>query len=213
LFLLECSEFPEYERKPCGGTWELTDLGPEHKFFNFDDIKPGDYGENTISLHVYDNDAYACMFTRNMQDDDPSLTEPETSAGDNTVGLGNGELSKYVYFFAWHDDGNNVFEAGEEKITEDPVLANPFLSDSVVDLATPGNGKILPAGTTKYIGLAWCAGTMSFAGTDILCDGSLMGNEAQADALSADIGFYVEQVRNNPEFSCQSLIENNEPAD
>ncbi len=39
-------------------TWTATDLGAEHKFFNFADVKPGDSGENTISLHVNDKDAW-----------------------------------------------------------------------------------------------------------------------------------------------------------
>ena len=32
-------------------TWEATDLTIE-KFFDFSDVKPDDYGEDTISLHV-----------------------------------------------------------------------------------------------------------------------------------------------------------------
>src|SRR3990167_5600630 len=38
-------------------TWDLSDL-PGHLFFNFNDLKPGDFGEDTISLHVQ-NDAWA----------------------------------------------------------------------------------------------------------------------------------------------------------
>ena len=45
---------------PCDGTWLPTNLGA-HKFFNFPDVKPGDSGEDTISLHVSTNDAYACL--------------------------------------------------------------------------------------------------------------------------------------------------------
>ena len=48
-------------------TWELADLddgnGPsgegKYLFFNFHDLKPGDWGEDTISVHVKDNDAWA----------------------------------------------------------------------------------------------------------------------------------------------------------
>ena len=39
-------------------SWPLKDLVGE-KFFNFLDVKPEDYGENTISLHVFNNDAWA----------------------------------------------------------------------------------------------------------------------------------------------------------
>src|SRR5690606_22695048 len=38
-------------------SWELSDL-TNQLFFSFADLKPGDYGEDTISLHVNDNDAY-----------------------------------------------------------------------------------------------------------------------------------------------------------
>jgi len=35
----------------CACTWTLDDLDGKI-FFDFDDIKPGDWGEDTISLHV-----------------------------------------------------------------------------------------------------------------------------------------------------------------
>ena len=49
-----------YPKGPCDGTWLPKNLGAE-KFFNFPDVKPGDQGEDTISLHVGTNDAYACV--------------------------------------------------------------------------------------------------------------------------------------------------------
>src|SRR3989344_3725488 len=45
--------------------WTEKDLEDGDTFFNFDDIKPGDYGTNVISLRVYDNDAFACLLTSN----------------------------------------------------------------------------------------------------------------------------------------------------
>jgi predicted ribosomally synthesized peptide with SipW-like signal peptide len=45
-------------------------------FFNFLDLKPGDYGEDTISLHVQ-NDACVCMSITKTADDDVTCTEPE----------------------------------------------------------------------------------------------------------------------------------------
>ena len=90
---------------PCDGTWEETDLGPSHKFFNFLDLKPGDWGENTISLHVYDNDAWGCFYVENVEDDDNGLTEPEEESGDNTGGDGEGELGAHLSFDSWLDEG------------------------------------------------------------------------------------------------------------
>ncbi len=48
----------------CTGSFAWTDLAQE-KFFDLADIKPGDMGENTISMHVYNNDAWACMDLKN----------------------------------------------------------------------------------------------------------------------------------------------------
>ena len=45
-------------------TWGLKDLTSNDLFFNFTDLKPGDEGEDTISIHVDDNDAWTCMEMR-----------------------------------------------------------------------------------------------------------------------------------------------------
>ena len=41
-------------------SWALSPLLGK-LFFNFSDIKPGDIGEDTISLHVNNNNAWACL--------------------------------------------------------------------------------------------------------------------------------------------------------
>src|SRR3989344_7657167 len=53
------------------GTWDLKNLvpGSDH-FFNFDDIKPGDYGENTISMHVKKSDAWLCLDFKNLDENE-----------------------------------------------------------------------------------------------------------------------------------------------
>src|SRR3989344_1767210 len=59
-------------------SWELKDLVPgQDHFFNFEDVKPGDYGEDTISIHVGSNDAWMCAAARITNDTDQSCTEPE----------------------------------------------------------------------------------------------------------------------------------------
>src|SRR3989344_2031755 len=57
-------------------TWTLTDLTVE-KFFNFTDLKPGDFGEDTISIHVGSNDAWLCASANITTDSDGTITEPE----------------------------------------------------------------------------------------------------------------------------------------
>ena len=198
----------------------------EDFFFNFSDLKPGDWGEDTISIHINNNDAYACVDVRLDSDDDNGLTEPE-SAVDSTDGAGNGELADAIDFFWWVDDGDNVFESDETLIPAGP-LGNLSVGEvATIALAEPGNGGIfggaLTGGQTYFIGKAWCFGTSRFlaypdvniSGVNIdtspierpvTCNGSGEGNETQTDSMTATISFYVEQARNNDGFSCVSHL-------
>lgn len=45
-------------------------------FFNFTDIKPDDWGEDTISIHA-GNDYWLCMDMEIIKNDDNTCTEPE----------------------------------------------------------------------------------------------------------------------------------------
>lgn len=203
----------------CGGTWEESDLGPQHRFFDYGDLKPGDYGENTISLHVIDNDAYACAVIDNMQDNDNGLTEPEEESGDNTGGVGEGELSQELRFFAWSDNGgnagesnrgNNVWDPGEPMLfSNEEGPASDVIDGVVYPLYTPdmNNGAVLQGTTTEYIGLYWCYGDIDVNedGNELTCDGAGASNMTQTDSMSADITFYVEQARNNEDFECPAL--------
>ena len=83
----QSSTRPELVNQDCDGSWDLKDLEQGDKFFDLADLKPGDQGENTISMHVDSNDAYMCAVIDNMKDDDNGLTEPESEV-DNTGGPG-----------------------------------------------------------------------------------------------------------------------------
>lgn len=179
--------------------WQEKDLDGSEKFFNFDDIKPGDFGTNVISLHVYDNDAYSCLITSNQNDEENTVYESET--GDITPNTG--ELQNYINVLTWDDsDGDGVQEAGES------ILGNGPLSslENIMSMDT-SNGLTLASTTTKNIGLAWCAGTLTLASTTsgITCNGSGMLNDAQSDSFSADLTAYAEQVRNNGTFQCSQV--------
>jgi predicted ribosomally synthesized peptide with SipW-like signal peptide len=174
--------------------WELKDLGQGDYFWNFGDIKPGDYGTNIISLHAYSNDAFACLITNNVIDLDNTLVEPESSLGDT---LAIGELSPFVKIFAWEESGtpNNIYDIGE-------TILIPVNSP----LTTAMNPKIaLTASNTKYIGLAWCVGTQGLSGNTITCNGSSVGDIAQTDSFTAFITAYAEQQRNNAGFNCANV--------
>lgn len=96
---------PELLDTECEGTWSETDLTQDNIFFALSDIKPGDSGENTISLHVYDNDAWGRMVVTTTADDDNGCTEPETEDGDLDCNAGEGELRENLLFTAWLDQG------------------------------------------------------------------------------------------------------------
>lgn len=208
----------------CDGTWEATDLGAQ-KFWNFTDVKPGDEGENTISLHVDSNDAYACVDVTITENDDVDCTEPENDA--EGVGICNtdgspefdGELADNLEFFAWADygatpgfgddevgEGDNVWQAGEPPLFTNVIgPASDALDGESYTLADSNTGP-LEGGVTNYIGMAWCAGDLSTSGPGVLdCDGSTMGNDAQTDNLVANVAFRVEQARNNSDFTCELI--------
>lgn len=231
------SEYP-VPGTACNGSWELTDLETGvHKFFNFDDIKPGDEGENTISIHIDTNPAWLCIDIETVENDDVSSTEPELEVDvlEDANDDFDGELAQNLNFFSWLDDGSidgfqcpadepqcgddpqegdNIWQDGESPLFSNNVgpLSDTIggvsyaLADSVTNGAQP-----IPAGATRYIGLAWCAGDLdaSVAGT-LTCDGSTMGNEAQTDSAVVDMTFRIEQYRNNPDFVCE-LPEVEEP--
>ncbi len=208
-------------------SWTLRDLdncGPNSDqsclFFNFDDLKPGDYGEDTISLHVQNN-AWACMALDLTATPDNGINDPEDDAGDVTDGDG-GELQNYLSFIFWNDDGDNVLEVDEDVIEELSGLPGSIFGGNWLAIAEGGESEDTPlqAGATTYIGKGWCFGEMEATpvaqgdygaptkeNTGFTCDGSGDHNIAQTDGIVVDVHFYSEQSRNNADFSCAKLNE------
>lgn len=198
-------------------SWELDDLTGQ-LFFNFSDLKPGDIGEDTISLHVDSNDAYLCAAIRITDDSDQSCTEPELEVDVDCPN--DGELAENIEFAFWADDGDNVYESGEEIFLQGKISdicgseGKIALADSQHNVWT-GEGGSLEAGTTKYIGKAWCFGDLTRApvmkddsnpiergATGFTCNGASVGNAPQTDRVMGDIQFYAVQARNNSNFTC-----------
>ena len=205
---------------PCDGTWTEADLGAQ-KFFNFGDVKPGDEGENTISLHVINNDAYACVDVNVTDNDDNGLTEPEGLV-DVTGGAGQGELAQGINFFAWSDAGADGQQGTEDTGEGDNVWQYPAelpLFSNIVGPASDvltsrtyvlaqGPGAPITGGQTQYIGLSWCAGWLDATTTPgtLTCNGAGMGNNTQTDSFKANVTFRVEQARNNSGFRCTPVL-------
>lgn len=167
-----------------GTSWELKDLVPgQDHFFDFTDLKPGDLGEDTISIHVGSNDAWMCAAAQITSDLDNSITEPEDAedilaASDGTT---DGDLDSALNFVFWNDDGDNVYEPSCEQtvgcVPETIFLDGPLsnlddagqitLADSQSSIL--GQTTPIPGDTTFYIGKAWCFGDMATPG--VLQDG------------------------------------------
>lgn len=213
---------------PCETSFGPLDLDNGLLFFNFRDLKPDDEGEDTISLHVNTNDAYACMDISLTSNNDNSSTEPELLVPDTLEDVNNswdGELAQNLQFFWWADDGDNVYEVGENTISDgvrtlyNLATTTPFsvaLADSVTNVWTPSTPGPISGNTTKYLGKAWCFGNLSLspvpAGTGVnpsvasgvVCDGTGLGNLTQTDSTTLDVAFRVVQSRNNTTFTCNN---------
>src|SRR3989344_4011502 len=201
-------------------TWALSDL-TDQLFFSFEDLKPGDYGEDTISLHVQ-NDAWACMAFDLTSTPDNGINDPETDAGDVTDGVDGGELQNYLSFLFWNDDGDNVYEDGETIIDALSGLPGEAFSGNwlaIADSSGLSTTTPLQAGDATFIGKGWCFGAMTatpapqqtnpngptVGNTGFTCNGAGNHNGAQTDGIVVDVHFYAEQSRNNANFQCAQL--------
>lgn len=209
-------------------SWELADLTVE-KFFDFTDLKPGDIGEDTISVHVNNNNAWLCAAARVTVNSDETCTEPENTDENaqcviETNGQ-NGDLAQEVNFAFWKDDGDNVLEVGETPFLSGPIsglngAGQIALADTSVN-SVWGLNTPIPGGTDVFIGKAWCFGTLTpnpvalgdggplslvdneiLRGTGFTCNGLGVNNKAQTDKVVGDLQFYAVQSRNNSTFTC-----------
>lgn len=200
----QCSYNGNVSTQGCG-VWNFGDtIG---KFFNFQDIKPGDYGENTISFRVNNNPAWMCA---------------NLNVTDNK-----GKLGDHLQVFWWVDtNGDNVYQAGEKVLYGGPKTLNAWLAlgkgsalpltfaDSYLNWKTwdgihSGNTTPIPGydntdSTIQHLGVAWCFGvlTVDEKNGGYKCDGSGDQNEAQGNTVAADLTFNIEQYRNNQNFLC-----------
>lgn len=205
-------------------TWELDDLDG-HLFFDFRDVKPGDWGEDTISLHVNDNDAWACLDINLTSNDDNQTNDLEIADTDvpDNPDLFDGELAQNLNFIFWADDGDNVLEEDEESsiflqgpatevLNDAATLADSILSN----IGGVADGDPLPGGETRYIAKAWCFGEMTLTpvapgenspltNPGFTCDGSGLDNITQTDIVTADLAFAAIQSRNNDDFVCNQV--------
>lgn len=206
-------------------SWSESDLVPGvHKFFMFEDVKPSDYGEDTISLHVYHNDAWGRLVisTTATSDSDVTCTEPELEAEPNCTPTGDGELREALRFWIWLDqgktpgfqgrangdpfEGDNIYQPDYEPmlITEGPIDATgevwPFSPGLAMAYQTyQCSGTQQPPDRCKGLnddGHMTGSVTYYFGVAWKLPEGT--GNEVQSDSFGGDMTLEVTQYRNQP---------------
>jgi len=175
-------------------TWESKDLGTGDVFFNFNDVKPGDSGEDTISFDLASNPAWACIYVTKIVDSDNGCNGPELKAEPNCLADGNGELDENLYVTIWVDSNcDNILDTNERIIVDNKPLSTYIDSQTSVVIPVADSAHLPALQPGKYcIGIKWNVP----AGT---------GNDVQTDKVGADLSFYVVQARNNGNFVCSQL--------
>lgn len=223
---LHCGSDPDLSGESCDGlSWSEANLETGvHRFFDFDDIKPGDRGEDTVSLHVYDNDAWGRMVIDVTKDTDNTCTSSEEIAEENACvdPNGPGELRENIGFAVWLDEGVIPGFQGEQN---DIGEGDNLKQDNEFGLVTSGAIDAFGETHDMWQGLALAYLNHGCTDTDgatnnglchgLAVDGRMVagttyyfgiawelpidtGNEAQTDIFASDITFEVEQYRNNP---------------
>jgi len=95
--------------------------------FTLEDVKPGDSGEVTISIHICDNPGYLRMVGDLTESLERGQNEPELDAeGEDTDGVG--ELADAIEVCVWYDeDCDNVYEptgTGEQNELEVALVSD-----------------------------------------------------------------------------------------
>jgi len=121
--------------------------GDEMPIFSLEDIKPGDTGEVTISIHICDNPAFLQLSGAITENGENEQNDPELEAeGEDTDGIG--ELADAIEVCVWYDeDCDNVYEptgTGQNQELEVALVSDVSgsMDGSIGDLQTAANGFV-----------------------------------------------------------------------
>jgi predicted ribosomally synthesized peptide with SipW-like signal peptide len=185
-------------------------FGEQDSLVELDDVKPGDSGEITFSLHLCDNPGYLWLTASNFTDLPGETSEPEPTPDER-------ELAENTMVRIWYDDDcDNQHDVETEQLVFGPGIGGytgpdgekPATLAAAMDLigASSEDGGMIPLDGDGDMG--WDDGPESgnrdcLPGETGVCVGfewwvpTSVGNEIQGDEVSFDLGFYTEQCRNN----------------
>ncbi|WP_254838361.1 vWA domain-containing protein [Natronomonas marina] len=135
----------------------MTD-GNREPLINLTDVKPGDFGEFTLSFHLCDNPGYLWLEAANVDQSGGANPEPEQDAEGDANNDPN--LAENIQTVWWYDDGDNVLEEEIGKV--DVMLAvdtsASLTSGNVSDLESDANQlatDLVNAGDAQVGGLTF----------------------------------------------------------
>lgn len=186
------STYPDLVGDACTCSWLAKSLTQGDLFFNYNDVKPGDVGENTISLHIDNNPAWVCASISNLASkengcaNNAELKDDANCASD----VDDGDLMSNLFFTVWRDSNcDNILDGGETVIVTDQPASE--LNWAVAD--SQNGGQPIPGSSDPSVmtclGVKWSVPTQ-------------VGNEIQGDSIQGDITFTAIQSRNNLGYVC-----------
>ena len=209
----------------CACSWTARDLDGE-QFYDYGDIKPGDWGEHTLSIYVDNNDAYGRILTTAIENRENLCTEPEGDVDGTCSGRWCGELAQNMYTFSWKDDGtdklpgtndsdgtegDNIWQDPEIILTEDcgadgvirngqtycPIMPKTLAEATCASMAGNPQGDLPGGVATQPSNIGFIAGGVThYIGTAWFVPYSV-NNIIQGDSIKANISFEIEQARHN----------------
>jgi predicted ribosomally synthesized peptide with SipW-like signal peptide len=151
-----------------GGPPNAQTTAPGDPLVQVSDVKPGDFGEVTFSLHLCDNPGYIWVNGELRENAENGLTGPEAKDDDEDDGSGvadpdaggdqSGELADEIMVTLWYDtgetlawdgdpkEGDNIQQSGEP-IVEDFVNNTGLLSgrlSTVLEMLNSNSGRGIP---------------------------------------------------------------------
>ncbi|WP_197425407.1 SipW-dependent-type signal peptide-containing protein [Halobacterium sp. CBA1126] len=130
-------------------TYDAADESP-NPLVDLADVKPGDFGELTLSFHLCETSGYVWLQGELASNAENGVTEPEADSPDEDGTLESpgesGELLDVVQTRLWYDDGDNVVEVAGDAPT-DPGYVTPQLAlGELLSLLESGDGVQLCPG-------------------------------------------------------------------
>ena len=91
----------------------------ESPLIELGDVKPGDRGCLSLSMHLFDNPGHIWVGTENVVGSENGQSEPEAEVDGTAEGMG--ELAESTNARVWYDDGNCELDGGFEGDTAEVV--------------------------------------------------------------------------------------------